>query len=82
MGKLKKVKKLGAQASIDADRAEVAAERAEATERRIRELAGASSASDAAPSSAQDDDTTVPARSPAYTSPRGADDTPPAAEVP
>lgn len=65
--KPKKIKKWGSRARRHADRAEAAAERAEAALTRISEIAGS--------------DPDERRRSTVYTSPRGEDATPPAAEV-
>ncbi|OQO90720.1 hypothetical protein B1813_14335 [Saccharomonospora piscinae] len=72
MPKPEKLKKWRSQARRHAEQAESAAERAEAALRRIEELTGTRADSDSA----------ADTRSPVYTSSRGRDDTPPAAEVP
>ncbi|MGH3625447.1 MAG: hypothetical protein ACRDQ5_27330 [Sciscionella sp.] len=81
MAKVKKMKKWGSRARLYAEQAEAAADRAEAALRRIAELTG-----NTAPGSPAGDagggGPATPRHSPAYTSPRGHDDTPPAAEVP
>jgi hypothetical protein len=78
VAKVKKMKKWGSRARLYAEQAEAAADRAEAALRRIAELtAPGSPAGDAGGG-----DAATPRHSPAYTSPRGHDATPPAAEVP
>ncbi|TLW93389.1 hypothetical protein [Saccharomonospora piscinae] len=74
MPKPEKLKKWRSQARRHAEQAESAAERAEAALRRIEELTGTRADSDS--------DGAADTRSPVYTSSRGRDDTPPAAEVP
>lgn len=77
MPKPKKFKKWRSQARRHAEAAEFAAERAEAALRRIEALTGEPAPGSAAGDAGESEET----RSPVYTSPRGQDDTPPAATV-
>ncbi len=74
----KKSKKWGRKAKTHAARAEAAAERAEAALRQMSEMTGKPVPEDPATSEKERQEH----RSPAYTSPRGLEAMPPAAEVP
>jgi hypothetical protein len=82
MAKLKRIKKWGSRARLHAERAEAAADRAEVALHRIIDLTSHVAPGSAAGDVAERDPSDAARWSPAYTSPRGEDATPPAADVP